>query len=130
MRSAQREAARVDWEAAEDIEWKEVCPMDEIVPGTGAAALVGGEQIALVKTRSGDVYAISNFDPFSRAFVLARGIVGDREGKPKIASPMYKQSFDLRTGACLDAPQIALPVYPVRVFNSWIQVGVARGRSQ
>ena len=24
----------------------------------------------------GDIYAISNFDPFSKAFVLSRGIVG------------------------------------------------------
>ena len=126
MRSARRRAADELEPSPADVEWKDVCRMDEIVPGTGAAVLVGGEQIALVRTRAGDVYAISNFDPFSRAFVLARGIVGDREGRPKIASPMYKQSFDLVTGACLDAPQVVLPVYPVRVLHSRIHVGVAR----
>ena len=130
MRSAQRETAAADEAvgAGDEVEWATVCPMDAIVPGTGAAALVAGEQIALVRTRTGHVYAISNFDPFSRAFVLARGIVGDRDGRPKIASPMYKQSFDLVSGACLDAPQVVLPVYPVRVQGSWIQVGVARRR--
>jgi nitrite reductase (NADH) small subunit len=123
MRAARE--AEAEW-PADDVEWEDVCPTDAILPGTGAAALVGREQIALVRTRSGDVYAISNFDPFSRAFVLARGIVGDRGGRPKIASPMYKQSFDLLTGDCLDAPGVALPVYPVRLFGSRIQVGVIR----
>src|SRR5262245_23479 len=67
--------------------WEDICAESDLVPGTGAAALVGGEQVAIVKTMRGDLYAISNFDPFSRAFVLARGIVGDRDGRPKIASP-------------------------------------------
>jgi nitrite reductase (NADH) small subunit len=124
MRAARAEA---QW-AVDDVEWEDVCPMDAILPGTGAAALIGREQIALVRTRSGDVYAISNFDPFSRAFVLARGIVGDRDGRPKIASPMYKQSFDLLTGDCLDDPGVALPVYPVRLLGARIQVGVTRRR--
>src|SRR4051812_46177666 len=86
----------------EPLLWEDVCAIDDVLPGTGAAALVGGEQIAIVRTRSDALYAISNFDPFSKAFVLARGIVGDRAGVPKIASPIYKQSFDLQTGQCLD----------------------------
>ena len=109
---------------AGDVHWADVCAIDELVPGTGAAVLVAGQQIALVRTREGCVYAISNFDPFSRAFVLARGIVGDRDGKPKIASPIYKQTFDLDTGACFDDPQVTLPVYPVRVVDARVHVGV------
>jgi nitrite reductase (NADH) small subunit len=106
----------------DDARWEDVCGIDEIVPGTGAAALIGGEQIAIVKVRSGELFAISNFDPFSRAFVLARGIVGDRGGRPKIASPIFKQNFDLETGACLDDAAVKLPVYPVRVVSGRIQV--------
>ena len=43
--------------------------------------------------------------PFSDANVMSRGIVGS-PGRPAdtVASPMYKQVFDLATGACLDAP--------------------------
>jgi nitrite reductase (NADH) small subunit len=107
--------------------WQDVCSLDEILPGTGVAALVDGEQIALVKTRDGALYAISNFDPFSRAFVIARGIVGDRQGVPKIASPIYKQNFDLKTGECLDDSTVRLHVYPVRAVAGRIQVQGPKG---
>jgi nitrite reductase (NADH) small subunit len=110
---------------SEDIVWTDVCAADDIPPGVGAAALVRGEQIAIVRRRDGNVSAISNFDPFSKAFVLARGIVGDRGGVPKISSPVYKQSYDLDTGQCLDDPGVRLPVYPVRVVAGRIQVGTA-----
>jgi nitrite reductase (NADH) small subunit len=107
-------------------DWVEVCRLERITPGTGVAAMVGGEQIALVRTRDGEgVYALSNFDPFSRAFVIARGIVGDRDGVPKIASPIFKQTFDLRSGECLDDPRVRLPVYPTRVRDGRIEILLA-----
>jgi nitrite reductase (NADH) small subunit len=105
--------------------WEDICAESDVVPGTGAAAMLGAEQIAIVKTARGNLYAISNFDPFSRAFVLARGIVGDRDGRPKIASPIFKQNFDLETGACLDDASVKLPVYAVRVVSGRIQVSLA-----
>jgi nitrite reductase (NADH) small subunit len=95
--------------------WIDVCAYEDVPRGAAIAALIGTEQIALIRTRDGTVYAISNYDPFSKTFVLARGIVGDKGGIPKLASPMYKQSFDLRTGACFDDTSVRVPVYPVRV---------------
>jgi nitrite reductase (NADH) small subunit len=96
--------------------WEDVCALEEILPATGVCALVAGQQVAVVRTAVPDaVYAIGNFDPFSKAFVLSRGIVGDRGGIPKIASPIYKQTFDLRTGQCLDDPRVRVPTFEVRV---------------
>lgn len=96
--------------------WIDVCAVDDILPNTGVAALFEGKQVAIVRVgEADDVYAVGNFDPFSKAFVLSRGIVGDRGGVPKIASPIYKQNFDLRTGQCLDDPKVAVPSYAVRV---------------
>src|SRR6185295_9955512 len=93
-------------------DWTPVCALDDIVPNTGVCALVGGRQIALVRLGDSDrVYAIDNFDPFSKAFVLSRGIVGDKNGVPKIASPIFKQSFNLLTGECLEKPGVAVPTY-------------------
>lgn len=105
--------------------WIDVCALEDITPDTGVAAMVTGRQIALVRVGDGaDVYAVGNFDPFSKAFVIARGIVGDRQGVPKIASPIFKQSFDLRTGQCLDDPAVRLPSYPVRVEGGRIAIAV------
>jgi len=69
-----------------------------------------------------EIYAISNFDPFSRAFVLSRGIVGSRAERLKVASPIYKQNFDLVTGVCLDDATVTLPTYEVRVVDGMVQV--------
>jgi nitrite reductase (NADH) small subunit len=114
-------AAAVEIEEA--LDWIDVCALDDVTPDTGVAALVGGRQIAIVRVGDGDeVYAIDNFDPFSQAFVIARGIVGDRNGVPKIASPIFKQNFDLRSGQCLDDPAVRLGAYLVRVEGGRISV--------
>jgi nitrite reductase (NADH) small subunit len=113
-----------------DAIWIDVCRIDDITPDTGVAALIAGEQIAIVRVGAGNgddqqIFAVGNYDPFSRAFVIARGIVGDRAGVPKIASPIFKQSFDLRTGQCLDDPSVRLPSYPVRVRDGRIAISIA-----
>ncbi|WP_437952746.1 nitrite reductase small subunit NirD [Sorangium sp. So ce296] len=103
--------------------WVEVCGVEDIIPNTGVCALVGKRQVAVVRVGEGEeIYAISNFDPFSKAFVLSRGIVGDKGGVPKIASPIYKQNFDLRTGQCLDDPTVRVPVYPTRIRGGRVEV--------
>jgi nitrite reductase (NADH) small subunit len=110
-------------EIEEALAWVDVCALDDVTPDTGVAALVGGRQIAIVRVGDGgEVYAVDNFDPFSHAFVIARGIVGDRGGIPKIASPIFKQNFDLRTGQCLDDPAVRLATYAVRVAGGRIQI--------
>jgi nitrite reductase (NADH) small subunit len=114
---------------SEEAEWHDVCAIDDVLPGTGVAALLGGEQIAIIRTRSDHFAALSNFDPFSNAFVIARGIVGDRGGVPKIASPIYKQNFSLETGECLDDSSVRLQVYPIRVSGGRVQVALSAAGS-
>ena len=111
--------------AVAPVAWRDVCALSEIPADCGVAALIDGRQIALVRVGDGErVFAVSNFDPFSDAFVIARGIVGDRAGRPKIASPIYKQSFDLETGECLDDSTVRLPTYPARVRQGRVEVGI------
>jgi nitrite reductase (NADH) small subunit len=103
--------------------WTRVCAVDALVPDRGAAALVDGHQVALFRlSDSGDVHAVDHLDPFSRANVMARGLVGSRQGTPTVASPMHKQSFDLVTGQCLDDPDVSLQVWPTRVADGWVEV--------
>jgi nitrite reductase (NADH) small subunit len=92
--------------------------------------LAEGEQIAIVRTQGGRLAALSNFDPFSKALVIARGVVEDRGGVPKIASPIYNQSFCLETGECLEDSSVRLTVFPIRVQGGRIQVALlARGKA-
>ena len=106
------------------VRWVDVCGLDEIIPDSGVCALIGKQQVALVRVGDGEqVYALDNFDPFSKAMVLARGIVGDRAGVAKIASPIYKQSFDLRSGQCLDDPAVSVHTWPVKIVSGRVLVG-------
>jgi nitrite reductase (NADH) small subunit len=100
-----------------------VCAYADLQPERGVAALVGGRQVALFRLHDGSVRAVDHRDPFSGAFVMARGIVGSRGTVPTVASPMYKQVFDLVSGACLDDPAVALEVFPVEVREGVVHVG-------
>lgn len=103
--------------------WIDVCPLSAITPNTGVCALVAGQQVAIFRVGDGaDVFAISNYDPFSKAYVLSRGIVGDRAGIAKVASPIYKQNFNLLTGECLDDETVNVPTFEVRVVEDRVQV--------
>lgn len=106
--------------------WVYVCPLDKLIPGRGVCALVGPHQVAVYRVGADDVYALSNYDPFSRANVLSRGIVGSQGDRIKVASPVYKQSFDLETGECLDDPSVSVPTFEVRVEDGAVQVAAPR----
>lgn len=110
-----------------------VCRLDRIPVEGGVAALVGGVAVAVFRTFDDGVHALANYDPYSKASVLSRGIVGTRtvDGVqiPFVASPMYKQAFDLRTGQCLDDPddpEVAIAAYDVRVVDGTVVVGARR----
>lgn len=110
-------------------QWLTVCPLSRIIPNTGVCALVGDQQVAIFRVGDDEVYAIANYDPFSKAYVLSRGIVGDRQGIPKVASPIYKQNFNLVTGECFDDETVRVAVFPVRVVEGQVQVGIESGKS-
>lgn len=106
--------------------WISVCSLDAIAPNTGVNALVGENQVAIFRIGDTDeVYALDNFDPFSKSFVMSRGLIGDRKGVLKVASPIYKQNFNLKTGDCLDNDAVKLTVYPARVVDGQVQVQTA-----
>jgi nitrite reductase (NADH) small subunit len=104
-------------------QWTIICPIERILPNTGVCALVNGKQVAVFRVGDGnDVYAIDNYDPFSKAYVLSRGLVGDRNGIPKVASPIYKQNFSLLTGECLDDAAVILSTFLTKVSDGQVQV--------
>lgn len=104
-------------------EWQPVCRIAELEVERGATALVHGQALAIFRTHDDAVYALGNYDPFAKASVLARGIVGTRGEVPFVASPMHKHGFDLRTGECLDDGSVHVPVYAVKVVEGVVLVG-------
>jgi nitrite reductase (NADH) small subunit len=117
-------AAGTGQDASLPSEWMAVCDAARLIPDRGVAALVGGRAVAVFLIATGELHAIDNVDPCSGASVLSRGIVGDAVGVPTVASPMYKQRFDLRSGRCLDDDTKAVAVYDIRMVDGTIQVNV------
>lgn len=105
------------------VEWQPVCRVAELEVERGATALVHGQAIAIFRTQDEEVFALGNHDPFAKASVIARGIVGVRDGVPFVASPTHKHAFDLRSGRCLDDDHVAVPAYEVRVVEGVVLVG-------
>jgi assimilatory nitrate reductase catalytic subunit len=99
-----------------------VCRLADIVPETGVAALVGGEQVAVFRMEDDSIHALGNRDPFSGANVLSRGIVGDLKGELVVASPVYKQHFSLLTGRCVEDASARIPVFDARIEDGWVVV--------
>ncbi len=105
--------------------WIAVCPVSAIIPFTGIAALVEGEQVAIFRLASeAECYAISNYDPFSDAYVISRGLVGDKGGVVKVSSPIYKNTFNLLTGQCLEDESVQLRTWFVRIADGIVQIAV------
>jgi nitrite reductase (NADH) small subunit len=104
------------------MDWTLVCPLDQIVPDTGVCALLDGEQVAVFRVGREAVYAIGNVDPHSRAAVLARGLIGSIGERVVVASPIYKQHFDLQNGECIESAAHSVTPYRARVHEGQVWI--------
>ncbi|AHF01247.1 nitrite reductase [Thiomicrospira aerophila AL3] len=95
-------------------EFKKVCQVSDLIDNAGIPALLDTTPIALFYVK-GKVYALDNFDPIGQASVMSRGIVGSIKGQLVVASPLYKEHYDLANGQCLENPEMKLTVFPVQV---------------
>lgn len=115
-----------------------ICKLDDIIPEAGVCALVsteaGDKQVAIFRTKEDELFAIDNFDLFSNANVLSRGLIGgtvvtNEAGEETdvlyVASPIYKQRFNLATGQCLDDETVKLGSYEVSLDGDTVMVGAA-----
>ncbi|WP_153162712.1 nitrite reductase small subunit NirD [Zoogloea sp. 1C4] len=107
------------------LEWTTVCPVDDILPNTGVSALVSGRHVAVFRVGETQFYAIDNVDPKSGASVLSRGLVGNLGDHVVVASPLYKNHFDLADGVCLEAPEYSVRAHTVRIEDGRVQVALA-----
>ena len=94
-----------------------ICEQKNLVANSGICAIVEGQQIALfyLPSETPKIYAIGNWDPIGKANVLSSGMVGDINDRLVVASPLYKQHFDLQTGECLEDGEVRVPVYSVEL---------------
>ncbi|MGY2260214.1 nitrite reductase small subunit NirD [Pseudomonas sp. SDO55104_S430] len=114
---------------AENVDvWESVCSQQDLVNDSGVVVWLDGAQVALFYLPGAEgktLYAIDNHDPQSGANVIGRGLVGSIKGDLVVASPIYKQHFRLEDGSCLEYPEQRLRVWPARLNEGRVEVGVA-----
>ncbi len=97
-------------------QWVRVASVNDVPADGGIAVRHGTSQIAVFRVEStGAWYATQNLCPHKREMVLARGIVGDQGGAPKVACPLHKKTFDLQSGKCLSGEELEIATFPVRI---------------
>lgn len=109
--------------------WETICSTNDIVINSGRAALIDGDQVAIFRVvidGQDQYFAITNYCPFSEANVLSRGIVGSLDGRLVVASPIYKQHFDLHTGECLEDSSVTLKTWAVQADGNQISLAVEK----
>jgi nitrite reductase (NADH) large subunit len=102
-------------------------PEDELVyfgevasfPVEGGMSVKHGDvQLAIYHfTSRGEWYATQNMCPHQQDMVLARGLLGDVRGEPKVVCPMHKKSFSLLTGESLSGDEYQIMTFPVEVHD-------------
>ena len=108
----------------DNLAWTDICAVDDILPSTGVCALVADRHVAVFRTGSDQFFAIDNVDPKSGASVLSRGLVGNLGTHIVVASPLYKNHFDLATGECLEAPEHSVRAHTVRIEDGRVLVAL------
>lgn len=103
--------------------WVRVCTENDLELNWGEVALIDSHQYAVVKTKHG-IYAFDHQDPNSGSLVMARGIIGEKDSHSTVASPLYKEVYDLSTGTCVSGAEYSLPVYPVQVRDGDVYLNV------
>ena len=110
--------------SATQLDWKTLCSLSDLVPFSGVAAKLGNAQIALfyLPNQEDSLFAVCNHDPVSKANVIARGIIGDLNGDPVVASPLYKQHYVLKSGECLEDENVTVETWECRISNDQVEL--------
>jgi nitrite reductase (NADH) large subunit len=99
-------------------QWVNVGLVSDFPKNGGATIRYGQVQIAVYNFSSrGQWYACQNMCPHKNAFVLSRGIIGTADGEPKVACPLHKKPFSLKTGNCLSGEDLSVKVFPAKAVD-------------
>lgn len=105
------------------LDWKTICKKEDLIEGVGVAALFDGQQVAIfyVPSVEPQVFAIANWDPIAKANVLSRGLIGSVDDKLVVASPLYKQHYELSSGQCLEE-DLAVANWQVKIQDGEVKI--------
>ncbi|WP_422082844.1 nitrite reductase small subunit NirD [Ulvibacterium sp.] len=104
--------------------WFKAAEISKFPKNGGACVKYKDKQIAVFNfTRKGEWYACQNLCPHKMEMVLSRGMIGGEGEHPKVACPLHKNTFSLKTGENLNGSLDAIATYPIRIENNFVYIG-------
>ena len=104
--------------------WFKAAEISKFPKNGGACVKYKDKQIAVFNfTRKGEWYACQNLCPHKMEMVLSRGMIGVEGEHPKVACPLHKNTFSLKTGENLNGSLDAIATYPIRIENNFVYIG-------
>jgi nitrite reductase (NADH) small subunit len=105
--------------------WYKAAPVNAFPEDGGACVSYNELQIAVFNfTRRKEWFACQNQCPHKMQMILSRGLLGSEAGEPKVACPFHKKTFSLKTGVNLNGDSCAIKVYPVKVEDGFVFIGI------
>ena len=107
--------------------WFKAAKTSKFPENGGACIKYKDMQIAVFNfTRRNEWYACQNLCPHRMQMILSRGMIGSQEDEPKVACPFHKRTFSLESGKCLNAEEMEIATFPVRIVDDYVYIGFSK----
>ena len=104
--------------------WFKAASVSKFPKNGGACIKYKNLQIAIFNfTREGNWYACQNLCPHKMEMVLSRGMIGEENMEAKVACPLHKNNFSLKTGKHLNGDLDSIATYPIKIEDGFVYVG-------
>lgn len=101
--------------------WVKLVPLEDVPEEGGTAIRFGNSQLAVFNFKSKNrCFVTQNMCPHKREMILARGLLGDSSGVPKVACAFHKKTFNLETGDSLTDEDLSILTFEAKVVDGWI----------
>ena len=105
--------------------WYRAAKVTDFPENSGACIRYKDMQIAIFNfSRRNEWFACQNLCPHKKQMILSRGMIGSAGEEPKVACHFHKRTFSLRNGQCLNASEENICVYPVKISDGFVYVGL------
>jgi nitrite reductase/ring-hydroxylating ferredoxin subunit len=98
--------------------WVPTIDEAKVRDGTCVAVFPKGRGVLLTRI-DGDIFAVAN-----KCTHMGCPLEGGKLDGPVLTCPCHDWRFDVRTGEFLDAPELAIATYPVRVEEGKVHVEI------
>lgn len=107
-------------------QWHKAAHVEDFPENGGACIKIDDLQIAVFNfTARNEWYACQNLCPHKMQMALSRGMIGDKQGIPKVACPFHKKTFSLQTGENLNGEkEYVIRTFPVKIEGNEVYVGI------